>query len=170
MTVGAGTALEASRPALGSFERYLTIWVALCIVTGIALGHTLPNLFGAIAALEFLRRFDSIFDVDGVHIERRCINEQARADEFLMQVMLPQHMANILAQEAFNTFVELLDAVNILLDHPPRALRKVRVAWFEGLDFFLGFIVPGNVGDQVFNQRKRPHRLHGDGRILGQLT
>ena len=34
------------------FERYLTLWVALCIVAGIALGHFLPAVFHAIAAAE----------------------------------------------------------------------------------------------------------------------
>ena len=34
------------------FERYLTVWVFLCIVVGIALGHYLPGLFGAISAME----------------------------------------------------------------------------------------------------------------------
>src|SRR5512132_3148201 len=39
------------RPALGLFERYLTAWVALCIVAGIALGHWLPALFQAIGRM-----------------------------------------------------------------------------------------------------------------------
>jgi ACR3 family arsenite transporter len=34
------------------FERYLTIWVALCIVVGIALGHLFPGLFQMIGAAE----------------------------------------------------------------------------------------------------------------------
>ena len=34
------------------FERYLTLWVALCIVVGIALGHFLPALFHAVGAAE----------------------------------------------------------------------------------------------------------------------
>ncbi len=34
------------------FERYLSVWVGLCIVAGIALGHVLPGLFGVIATLE----------------------------------------------------------------------------------------------------------------------
>ena len=34
------------------FERYLTVWVFLCIVVGIALGHTVPGLFHAVAAAE----------------------------------------------------------------------------------------------------------------------
>ena len=33
---------RAAAPALGTFERYLTVWVALCIVTGIILGHFFP--------------------------------------------------------------------------------------------------------------------------------
>jgi ACR3 family arsenite efflux pump ArsB len=34
------------------FERYLTLWVALCIVAGVALGHLMPGFFEAVAAAE----------------------------------------------------------------------------------------------------------------------
>jgi ACR3 family arsenite transporter len=34
------------------FERFLTLWVALCIVAGIVLGHWVPGLFQAIGAVE----------------------------------------------------------------------------------------------------------------------
>ena len=34
------------------FERYLTLWVAICIVVGIALGHVFPGVFHAIGAFE----------------------------------------------------------------------------------------------------------------------
>lgn len=34
------------------FERYLTLWVGLCIVVGIALGHLFPAAFQAIGAVE----------------------------------------------------------------------------------------------------------------------
>jgi arsenite transporter len=37
------------------FERYLSLWVALCIVAGVALGHLLPGLFAAIASAEIAR-------------------------------------------------------------------------------------------------------------------
>ncbi len=40
---------------LSIFERYLTVWVALCIVTGIVLGHFLPGLFQTIGKLEIAR-------------------------------------------------------------------------------------------------------------------
>lgn len=35
------------------FERYLTIWVGICIVVGIALGKLFPSLFQAIGKMEF---------------------------------------------------------------------------------------------------------------------
>ena len=34
------------------FERYLTVWVALCIAAGVALGHFLPRVFHAIGSAE----------------------------------------------------------------------------------------------------------------------
>src|SRR5271166_5002980 len=37
------------------FERYLTVWVALCIVAGVALGHLAPSVFHAIGAMEIAK-------------------------------------------------------------------------------------------------------------------
>jgi arsenite transporter len=37
------------------FERFLTLWVALCIVAGVALGHVVPGVFRAIGAIEFAK-------------------------------------------------------------------------------------------------------------------
>lgn len=42
----------SSLPAIGMFERYLTVWVGLCIAAGILLGRAFPALFQAIAELE----------------------------------------------------------------------------------------------------------------------
>ncbi len=38
---------------MGVFERFLSVWVALCIITGIALGVLIPDAFQALAALEY---------------------------------------------------------------------------------------------------------------------
>jgi ACR3 family arsenite transporter len=38
---------------MGIFERYLSVWVALCIVAGLALGTLIPGLFSVLAGLEF---------------------------------------------------------------------------------------------------------------------
>ena len=40
---------------MSTFERYLTVWVALCIVAGIALGHVMPGVFQAIGAAEIAK-------------------------------------------------------------------------------------------------------------------
>ncbi|MGJ5135838.1 ACR3 family arsenite efflux transporter [Bradyrhizobium oligotrophicum] len=37
------------------FERYLTVWVLLCIIVGIGLGHLMPGLFAAVASAEVAR-------------------------------------------------------------------------------------------------------------------
>jgi ACR3 family arsenite transporter len=42
----------AAKAPMGVFERFLTLWVALCIVAGVALGHFLPAPFHAIGRLE----------------------------------------------------------------------------------------------------------------------
>jgi len=46
------TSRSKAAPRIGFFERYLTVWVALCIVAGIALGHVFPALFHAIGGME----------------------------------------------------------------------------------------------------------------------
>ncbi len=40
------------RPAIGFFEKYLSVWVALCIVAGVALGQFLPGVFQAVGRME----------------------------------------------------------------------------------------------------------------------
>ena len=45
--------MKNSAPAIGFFERYLSVWVALCILAGISLGNLLPEMFQAIARFEY---------------------------------------------------------------------------------------------------------------------
>jgi len=40
---------------MSTFERYLSVWVALCIVAGVALGHLLPGVFQVIGGAEIAR-------------------------------------------------------------------------------------------------------------------
>ena len=37
---------------MSTFERYLTLWVLLCIIAGVALGHLFPHLFQLIGGIE----------------------------------------------------------------------------------------------------------------------
>ncbi|MFC5050141.1 ACR3 family arsenite efflux transporter [Rubritalea spongiae] len=38
---------------MGIFERYLSLWVGLCIVVGVALGALLPDMFTVVASFEY---------------------------------------------------------------------------------------------------------------------
>ncbi|MDO8596715.1 MAG: ACR3 family arsenite efflux transporter [Sulfuricaulis sp.] len=49
------TAKRAAGNPMGLFERYLTLWVFLCIGAGILLGHLFPDLFQTVGRLEFAR-------------------------------------------------------------------------------------------------------------------
>ena len=48
-------ALAPAKPAIGFFERWLSLWVFLCIVTGIALGQWVPAPFQALGRMEVAR-------------------------------------------------------------------------------------------------------------------
>ncbi len=56
MSVQCEVAVKAAEGApMGLFERYLTVWVFLCIVAGVALGQMFPALFQAVGRLEVAR-------------------------------------------------------------------------------------------------------------------
>ncbi|MDD5393208.1 MAG: ACR3 family arsenite efflux transporter [Thiothrix sp.] len=46
------TAKRATKAAMGVFERYLTVWVLLCIFAGIGLGSVFPSAFQGIGQME----------------------------------------------------------------------------------------------------------------------
>ena len=48
--ISANNGATTKAPVMGTFERYLTLWVALCILVGIALGQAFPALFHAVGA------------------------------------------------------------------------------------------------------------------------
>ncbi len=47
------TTTQATPKRLNLFERYLTVWVALCMVIGILFGKTLPGMVAAVRNMEF---------------------------------------------------------------------------------------------------------------------
>lgn len=47
------TNTDAAAAGLGTFERWLSLWVALAIGAGLGLGVLMPDLFSALAAMEF---------------------------------------------------------------------------------------------------------------------
>ncbi len=53
-TLDAAPAVTSAK-RLNLFERYLTLWVALCMVVGVVLGKTIPGLIQSLRSLEFGR-------------------------------------------------------------------------------------------------------------------
>lgn len=45
--------MTSNTTSMSIFERYLTLWVGICIVTGITLGQWLPDIFQMIGKLEY---------------------------------------------------------------------------------------------------------------------
>ncbi|MGQ9918522.1 MAG: ACR3 family arsenite efflux transporter [Bryobacteraceae bacterium] len=44
---------SAAKKQLGTFERYLSLWVAVCMVAGVLLGKLIPQAVGSLRKLEF---------------------------------------------------------------------------------------------------------------------
>ena len=38
---------------MGFFERYLSVWVGLCIIAGVTVGSLFPDFFALVASLEY---------------------------------------------------------------------------------------------------------------------
>jgi ACR3 family arsenite transporter len=51
MSSVADVSSRRAAPALGTFERYLTLWVALCIIAGVVLGQLMPLPFQALGRM-----------------------------------------------------------------------------------------------------------------------
>jgi len=52
---GNGHSVEDSASGMGLFERYLSVWVAVCILVGVVLGHFFPAVFQRIGGMEIAR-------------------------------------------------------------------------------------------------------------------
>ena len=52
-TPSTSAAVPAEEKKLTFFERYLSAWVALCMVAGIGLGKALPSVTQSLRGLEF---------------------------------------------------------------------------------------------------------------------
>src|SRR5438552_2846078 len=97
-----------------------------------------------------------------MHVEARDLDEEARPGErALLVVVVANHVAHVLAQEALDALVELLDAIDVLLHHPVGAIGLRRLE--AQRRHLLGLVVvEGHVGDEIADQREGPDRRHRD--------
>ena len=151
-----GTSATAWRPdrRTRSTTRSFSGMMALSVIvmsSGTDLGAALGDV--AVAdAVRVLQVADAILGVERVHLERRGVDQEARADELVVHLVVAQHVADVLAQEALDALPEFLHAIDVRLRHPPGAVRRVGRPRLERLDRLLHLEVPRDVGDQVLDR------------------
>ena len=89
-----------------------------------------------------------------MHFQRGGVNEEARADEFVVLVVVAQDVADVLAEETLDALAEFLHAIDVLLLHAPGAVGGIGRARLELLDLLFDAEVPRNVGDEVADAGK----------------
>ena len=105
-----------------------------------------------------------------MHLELRKAHEEPRARVTgLVLLVVPDHVADVLTEEALDALVEFLAAVDVHLGHPVKAVGIPR-AGLEGGDQLGDLEVVRDVGDQVTDDRKGAHRRDRDGLVRGQCA
>jgi len=137
------------------------------------LGANFRAALGDVAVADSLRVsqfFDAIFCIEWMHLQCGDMNQETWPDEFVVHLVVAQHVADILTEKTLDAFPEFLDTIDVFLLHSPGTVRRVGGPRLEGFDFFLHAKIPGNIGDQVFDDRKSFDRLDGDGLFQRELT
>ncbi len=98
------------------------------------------------------------------------MDQQSRPDEAVEFVVLPQYMAHVLAQKAFDALSKFLRPLNVFLINRPSSVGIVGFSGLERFDPLLRFEIPRDVGHEVFRVRKRLHWLDGDRLIKVQIA
>src|SRR5665213_2542862 len=96
-----------------------------------------------------------------MHFQGGGVYQETRTDELVMHMVIPEHVANVLAQKTLNALAELLHAVGIGLRNAPGSVWSIGRTHLELRDALLHSIIPGDIGDQVLHVRKRLHGLDG---------
>src|SRR5213594_733054 len=104
---------------------------------------------------------DPIPGVQRMHLERRQPDHEPRPHERILAGPVAQNVTDVLAEIALDALAELLDPVDIALHH---AIRPVGGPgrWPERGDATVLLVVPGDVGDEILDDRKRLQRLDRD--------
>src|SRR3989441_1672291 len=135
------------------------------------LGTDLGAALGDVAEADAGRVLDvgrAVHRVERVHVEAGQLDEEARPRErALVLLVIADDVADVLAQEALDALVELLDAIDVLLHHPVRA---VGLRWLDAQRWDrLGLLeVEPDIRDEVADERERTDRRHGDRLTLGE--
>ena len=78
-------------------------------------------------------------------------------------------MTNILVEEAFDTFVEFLNALDVLLLYPGCSIGLPGL-WFERMNELIDFVITGDIGNEVSYVGEAPHMSNLNGFIHQKNT
>lgn len=103
--------------------------------------------FGDVAPADpggVLHKFRAVGAVVGVHLQPGQPDKKAGAGKFGFLFVLPQNVANVLAQKALNALAEFLHPVHVVLKN----LGLFHDGCIGG-NFFIYLEIPGYVADQI---------------------
>src|SRR4051812_46186414 len=92
---------------------------------GDVLGTDLGAALGDVAvadAVAVLELVTPIEDVERMHLELRGMDQQAGADELFVQLVVAEHVTDVLTEEALYALSKFLHAVGVVLHHAPGAV------------------------------------------------
>ena len=78
-----------------------------------------------------LERLAPVAGVERIHLQLRRVDQEPRADELVVQIVIAQNVAHVLAQETFDALAEFLRPVDVGLLHAPGSIGGVRLARLE---------------------------------------
>src|SRR5438128_461987 len=100
--------------------------------------------FGDIAESDaqiVLQQFSPRHAIERMHLQPGDANEETRAAELLLLLVIAQHVADVLAEETFNALAKLLNPIDVALIHLPFNVR----ARCEGRNPLVDFVIPGDI-------------------------
>jgi len=112
-----------------------------------------------------LEQGGAVATVERMHLKTGNANEKTRSGKLLFLIVLAKNVTHVLAEKTFDAFAELLHAIHVQLGNFPFDTGPR----FERRDFTVDTIIPGYVGDKVFNSGERFHREDGDGLVLREV-
>src|SRR5205814_8123266 len=126
-------------------------------VLGADLGAALRDVAEPEAVLR-ANEVDAIVRIERMHLQGRETHEEPWSGEApLVLLVVADDVADVLAQEALDAFVEFLYALHVLLVHAPLAVRVLglRLERWDGLRLL---VVERDVGDEILDDGERLHR------------
>src|SRR5262249_29368949 len=121
-------------------------------------------------SLRISQFFDSVLGIEWMHLQRGDMNQETWPDEFVVHLVIAQHVADVLTKKTFDALPEFLHAIDVLLLHSPGTVWRIGRSRLERFDLFLYPEIPGDICDQVLDDWKSFYGLDCRGFLQRQIT